>query len=166
MGRIIMYACILLLVAGCNTNDVIQPQQNQLKQPERDEFHDQLGFVHHKRDEVDDDLERDRTLSFDREEMANIITRIILKNESFDEVATLVTDKEVLIAFASNDSIEAERAEEIAEGVAASVLPRFFNIYASSNESLIHDIHSLHNSRTTRKNYDNTIRNIIEFMGK
>lgn len=165
MGRIVIIASILLLM-GCNTNDVIQPQQNQLKQPPKDEFHDQLGFVHHRKDDINDELENNRILSFNREEMANIITRIILKNEGFDEVATLVTDKEVLIAFASNENIEKEKAEEIAEKVAASILPRFFKIYASANESLIHDIHSLHNSRTTRKDYDNTIKNIIEFMEK
>lgn len=166
MRRIILFICSLMFLMGCNTNDVIQPQQNQLIQPQRDEFHDQLGYVHYTREELNNEIEEERTLTFNRGEMANTITRIILKNEGFNEVATLVTDKEVLIAFDINERLDSETAEDIAEKVAASVLPRLFKIYASSNRTLIHDIHSLHNSRTTRNDYDNTIKNIIKHMEK
>jgi len=100
------------------------------------------------------------------EEMADMITRIILQYEGFDEVATLVTDEEVLIVYDRNDEMEDENAADIARKTAVSLMPGFFDIYVSDNEALINDIQSLHNSTTNNQNYDNTIDNIISEMKK
>ncbi|GGB36538.1 hypothetical protein GCM10011409_12450 [Lentibacillus populi] len=98
--------------------------------------------------------------------MADMITRLILRNEGFDEVATLVTDEEVLIAYQKNDNLDDRTAADIASKTAKSTMPGFFDVYVSDNGTLMNDIQSLHNSSATNKNYDNTIEQIINEMNK
>src|SRR5699024_8510526 len=98
--------------------------------------------------------------------MADTIPKIILQNKASDEVATLVTDEDVLIAYQVNDKIAGDNAAEIARKSAMSVLPRYFEIIVSDNAVIMHDIQSLHNSTTTNKHYDNYKDEIINEMKK
>jgi|SRR5699024_626118 len=162
----IIFLCSILLLIGCNSNNVIEQQQNQMLKPPEDEFHDQLGYVHYTKNEVNNETEQNKNLNFNRKEIANMITRTTLKNDGFNEVATLVTDKEALIAFDINEKLDDHTSRDIAEKIAKTILPGFFKVYTSSNQTLIHDIHSLHNSRTTRNDYDQSLKQIIEQMEK
>lgn len=125
-----------------------------------------LGFVNYTKDEFDQDPDRNRVVTMDRNEMADIIAKMVLRHETFDEVATLVTDEEVLIAYDKNDVLEKEEAADVAKKSAESVMPRYFDIYVSDNDVLIRDIESLHNSTTTDPDYENTIERIISEMKK
>lgn len=163
--KLIILLCIAFMFFGCKTNDVIQSNQNQLIKPTKDDFHDQLGYVHYTKEEVDREGEMDKTLSFNKKEMANIITKMILRNEGFNEVATLVSDQEVLIAFDYNERLTKGMAKDIAEKNAATVLPRHFNIYVSSNRFLIPNIKTLHEQQQEQKDRQ-FIEQIIEEMQK
>ncbi|MFC2947163.1 YhcN/YlaJ family sporulation lipoprotein [Virgibacillus sediminis] len=130
--------------------------------PELDE---RLGFVHYQRDELDRN-DQNREIDINRPEMADMITRTILQSEGFEQVATLVTDQEVLIAYEKNDVLDDTVAEDTATRTAESVMPRYFDIHVSSDKGLIDDIQSLHNSTTQNRNFDNTIDQIIREMDK
>ncbi|WP_100013230.1 YhcN/YlaJ family sporulation lipoprotein [Lentibacillus sediminis] len=165
----------LLLISGCGgdnnageqgigINEKLNPN-NEMEQPANEELNEQLGYVRFSRDEVNNTQE-DHAMTMDRTEVAQMITRTILRNEGFEEVATLVTDQEVLIAYERNGELDTENAADIASKTAMSVVPRYYNIHVSDNASLMEDIQSLHNSRTDNRNYDNTIDQIIKQMNQ
>lgn len=164
----------LLLLSGCGGGNNTQEQgigineqlnpNNQMEQPTNEELNERLGYVRFSRDEVNNTQE-DHAMTMDRTEVAQMITRTILRNEDFEEVATLVTDQEVLIAYERGE-LDTENAADIASKTAMSIVPRYYNIHVSDNASLMDDIQSLHNSRTDNRNYDNTIDQIIEQMNQ
>lgn len=174
------YAFVLLLItlfmAGCATNQEAEEQEqirNELDPTRNDEStesfeeENRLGYVHYKQDQVKNDHnENNHTMTINRHKYADMITRTILRTEGFEEVATLVTDKEVLIAYGKNDELSDETAADIAKRTAMSIMPRYFDIYVSQNRSLIRDIQSLHNNNTQQGEHRNTITSIIEQMKK
>lgn len=168
-----IFSTIFIISACSNTdnategnNRIIDNKDEELLAPDDEVNNDKIGFVRYSKDEMNDDAERNRAVTIDREQMANTITRLILRNEGFDEVATLVTDEEVLIAYEKNGDIEENIAADIAKKTATSVMPGFYHVYVTDNPTLISDINSLHNSSTQNKNYDNTIDRIINEMKK
>ncbi|UJL45190.1 YhcN/YlaJ family sporulation lipoprotein [Virgibacillus sp. NKC19-16] len=166
---------VLFALAGCgdtnnagddpNEAEPLNPTREQ-QPPVNEELDEKIGYVRYTKDQVDNDRERNRNITLDRNEMANTITRVILRNDGFEEVATLVTDEEVLIAYEKDEDIDENNAADIAKKTAMSIMPGFFEVYVSDNEVLIEDIESLSNSTTENRNYDNTIDRIIEEMEK
>lgn len=174
MMRLVISSIVaLLFLVGCGMENTIDemsedvnPVKNRQKEPVDSELDKQLGYVSYKKEEVKLDEENNHGATMDREETADLITRIILRNDGFEEVATLVTDKEALIVYEKNEELTDEEAASIVNKSAMSILPSFFDVYVSHNEQLIPDIHSLHNSTTTNENYDNTLERIIKEMKK
>ncbi|SFA90864.1 Sporulation lipoprotein YhcN/YlaJ (Spore_YhcN_YlaJ) [Lentibacillus halodurans] len=183
MNRKLLFLSSLLIViilAGCGGADNAADDERQ--QPEErnqivDELNpeqeitpsnpsgdDKLGFVHYTREQINSENEEEHTVNIDRTSLANMITRIILRNDGFDEAATLVTDDKALIAYGKTDDLEADKGADIAKKTAVSILPGYFDVYVSENEALIQDIQSLHNSSIQDDNYDNTINQIIDRM--
>jgi len=146
-------------------NRIVDELEPSREDAENEELNNQLGYVNYTRDQIENEAEQNHDVNMNREEMADNITRIILRNEGFDEVATLVTDENVLIVYDKNEELEQEDAADIAKKTAVSLMPGFFDIYVSDNEALIDDIRSLHNS-TTDDNHNNTIDQIISEMKK
>lgn len=168
---------VIAFLTGCNTNDNTMTERDEIvdkldpsrnyEAPADDNTNSQIGYVRYTKEQFDNDtVNRDKTFSIDRNEMADMITRIILQNNGFNEVATLVTDREVLIAYDRNEETSEEAAADIAKRTALSMMPSYFDIHVTDNETLIHDIQSLHNSTTENRNYDNTINLIINEMKK
>ena len=144
----------------------LDPTRNK-ETPVDPEWDSRLGYVNYTKDQFKNEADRNEAIKMDRNNMADTIARIILRNDGFEEIATLVTDEEVLIAYDKNDEILTdEAAAELAKKSAESVTPRFFDVYVSNNPALIPNIQSLHNSTTKRSNYDNTLEQIISEMEK
>ncbi|RKQ14550.1 hypothetical protein D8M05_12620 [Oceanobacillus bengalensis] len=144
--------------------DKLDPNR-QLEAPPDTDLNEQLGYVHYSKDEMDVNELNNVTSKIDRNQYADMITKIILQNDGFNEVATLVTDEEVLIAYEKNGDLEENAAADIAKRSADSLMPSFFEVYVSDNSSLMYDIQSLHNSTTDRE-YDNLINQLIKEMKK
>lgn len=164
---------IFLILVACSGNesttreseqiaDKLNPN-NQANTMDESDKNQKLGYVRYSKDEIGED--ENPPITMDRNQYADMITRIILDNDGFNEVATLVTDQEVLIAYDKNDDLSVEQAADIAKRTAKSIMPGFFDIYVSDNESLMYDIQSLHNS-TTNRQYDNTVNQLIGEMKK
>lgn len=145
----------LFALAGCNTSqeslersERLDPNnREQQQQIQNNPARDRLGFVRYTQDEfTQNDNEPNRYISVDRTEMADMISRILLQNDDFKEVATLVTDEEALIAFEASEDVSPEEAIKNAEKTALSVLPGYYEIHASSDRSLIQNIETLHYS--------------------
>ncbi|MDC3417873.1 YhcN/YlaJ family sporulation lipoprotein [Aquibacillus salsiterrae] len=166
-----------ILVTGCATNDEAGDaldrtinEKNELDQYEApsnrndEEITSQLGYVRYNEDEIN--TENTHYVGIDRNKMADIITRLILSNDNFEDVATLVTDEEVLIAYNQPEEMEREKAATIAKKTALSVLPRFYHVYVSDQPTAFKDIQSLQNSLTVNDDYENTLQTIIDEMKK
>lgn len=174
LSAFILPALLALVVSGCgNPNDSSQkdeivneldPARHEEYTGEDQELNKKLGFVKYTKDQVKN--EPIENITIDREKLADMITKNILQNEAFDKAATLVTDEDVLIAYKKNDTLEEEKAAEIARKSAISVMPGYFDIYVSDNDVIMNDIQSLHNSSTHNKNYDNYKDEIINEMQK
>ncbi|MDY0405231.1 YhcN/YlaJ family sporulation lipoprotein [Virgibacillus sp. 179-BFC.A HS] len=165
-----------ITIAGCNgTNHTVNEREkveNNLN-PNKDnqtpvdpEVNHRVGFVNYKKDQLQDRPGRHDVITIDRNQMADMISKQILRTENFDQVATLVTDEEVLIAYKKAEDADPHRAATTAKQTAMSIMPRYFDVYVSDNPTLIADLHSLHNATTKNKNYDNTVDKIIAEMQK
>ncbi|WP_077327826.1 YhcN/YlaJ family sporulation lipoprotein [Virgibacillus siamensis] len=180
MTRMLLLSLLLIsaALAGCANNDNPDNATDERDQitdeldpsnesaPGNSEQDKKLGYVRYTKDQLNNDAERDHSVRIDRTKLANMITRIILRNDGFEEVATLVTDKEVLIAYDKNDQLKEKEAAEIAKKTAVSAVPGYFHVYVSGDDTLIQDIHSLHNSNVQDDSYDNTLDIIIREMKK
>ena len=163
----------LLVTTGC-TMDNAKTEQERIAEeldptrynnaPDDPEWDRRLGYVNYTKDQFDNESNNDLTVPMDRQKTADAITRVILQNEGFNEVATLVTDEEVLIAYDKNEDLTNEKAADIAKKSAMSITPRFFDVFVTDNPTLIPDIRSLHNSATNQNNYQNTLKQIISEM--
>ncbi|MBP1950115.1 YhcN/YlaJ family sporulation lipoprotein [Virgibacillus litoralis] len=167
---------VTVTFAGCaNTDNATDNEQQQIvdeldpsqeNQPDNPAGDNKLGYVRYTKDQLNNDPEKNNSVTIDRTKMANMITRIILRNDGFEEVATLVTDEEVLIAYSKNEEMDSTKAADMAKKSAVSAMPGYFKVYVSDNELLMQDIQSLHNSSIQNNNYDNTINQIIKEMNK
>ncbi|WP_047979636.1 YhcN/YlaJ family sporulation lipoprotein [Ornithinibacillus contaminans] len=178
MKRILLLSMISIgiFLTACSHTDSSSGEREQMldeldpnrenKTQNNTDMQDKLGYVNYTRDQIQEDSEEHHVATLNRIEMADMIARLILRNEGFNEVATLVTDAEVLIAYDRSDEVDRETAAEIASKTAVSVMPGYFDVYVSDNESLIPDIQSLHNSSANNKNYHNTLEQIISEMKK
>ncbi|MFD2629003.1 YhcN/YlaJ family sporulation lipoprotein [Oceanobacillus kapialis] len=169
-------AITLFTLAACANNENAMDERDDIvneldpsveQQSAEDEaMNDRLGYVHYTKDQVENNEQGDQEASIDRTQVANTISRLALTGEGLEQVATLVTDEEVLIAYEKSEAVDEKEAANIARKTAESVIPRYYEIYVSDNDSLIQDIQSLHNSRTTDKGYENTVDQIITEMKK
>ncbi|MFD1020495.1 YhcN/YlaJ family sporulation lipoprotein [Thalassobacillus hwangdonensis] len=130
--------------------------------PDTTENNDQLGYVRYTKDQVDP--EGNYETQVDREAMSDMITKMILSYEQFEDAATLVSDDEVLVAYQKPDEMDRDQAADMVKKTAASLVPRYFEIYVSDQASAFDDIQSLNNTSTTDRNYDQVIEEIIKRM--
>ncbi|HEY4602198.1 MAG TPA: YhcN/YlaJ family sporulation lipoprotein [Cerasibacillus sp.] len=142
-------------------NNQLDPNSTQTVDPD---FDKRIGFVNYKRNQIENESQRQMTV--DRFALADMITRLLLQNKAFEEVATVVTGNEVLIAYEKHDDFDEKETIEYARKTAMSVMPRYFDIHVSDNPNLIDDLQSLHNSLTTDKNYQNVVDQIIHEMNQ
>ena len=162
-----------LFTTGCQTQsmeennegtDILNPEnQRDTADPE---LSAKLGYVRYTADEINQGTEAGTEITIDRTQMADIITRMLLRSGSFEEVASLVTDKEVVIAYERNPEIDEQIASDIASKTAASILPSFYRTYTTDNPLHMDDIHSLHLSTTDNKSDKQVIDGIINEVGK
>lgn len=162
----------MLITAGCNYSasmedghetDALEPEQLDTVDPE---LNAKLGYVRYKADEVNQATEDKNEININRSQMADIITKAILRSENFQEVASLVTDKDVVIAYERNQEIDESTAADIASKTAASILPSFYEIHTTDNPTHMNDIHSLHLSTTDRQSDVDVIEKLIDSINE
>lgn len=109
----------------------------------------EIGYVRNRAEDLKLMDNAGNEVEIDREAMARIINKLLLQNGSFQETATLVTDRNVLIAYQKTEDLDENKAAEIARKTAESVMPRYYHVYVSGKPQHMRDLHSLHNSKTT-----------------
>ncbi|WP_226580211.1 YhcN/YlaJ family sporulation lipoprotein [Halobacillus litoralis] len=173
--RTLLVASLTLLVTGCqeskeehakNMMDGDTLSGNAMDGYNTEPKDGQVGYVRFNKDQLDENAERKREIKVNREQMADMISRMILRYENFDDVATVVTDNEVLVAYKRADDTDRDLAADMVQKTAYSLVPSFYHVYVSDNPASFGDVQSLSNSTVYDEGYNETINSIIKKMKK
>lgn len=124
------------------------------------------GFVRHQKSPLmNDNTANDHYTALDREQVANIISKFSTDIPNVNDVATLVTDQEVLIAY-NTDSKDRNLTADQVKKTAMSVVPRYYHVYVTDNKVLMRDVENLANLDSTSRNARNLVNGLIKQMKK
>jgi ribosomal protein S17E len=124
------------------------------------------GFVRHQKSPLmNDNTANNHYTALDREQVANVISKNSTNIPHVNDVATLVTDQEVLIAY-QTDSKDRNLTADQVKKTAMSIVPRYYHVYVTDNKVLIRDVENLANLDSTSKNARNLVSGLITQMKK
>lgn len=123
-----------------------------------------FGYVRHTRNPVmGTNSSNDHYSAIDREQLANIISKLSTDIPNVDDVSTLVTDEEVLVVYKTNTKDRNETADQVKK-VAMSVIPRFYHVYVSDDTKLRQNVENFATLDSDSKNIDSLIDGLIKQM--
>ena len=180
---IIIGFCLLLTTAGCSKDmanrDVYEESGDTINvNNKREELYNEggsqgvrnvsenYGFVRHQKSPIQNDRGgMDHYSAINREQVANIISQFSTDIPNVNDVATLVTDQEVLIAYSSDTKDRNLTADQV-KRTAMSVVPRFYHVYVTDDKNLMRDVENLANMDSTSKNARNSVTSLVNQMKK
>ncbi|MBO8156764.1 MAG: YhcN/YlaJ family sporulation lipoprotein [Bacillaceae bacterium] len=130
-----------------------------------DHYTNRYGYVRYDKDQLNMEEEEQKIPMMNREYLANMITRTLLKYEQIEEAATLVTDQHTFIAYQASEIDTNTDGRDIADMVtktAASFLPSYYEIYISDQPNAYQDLQSLGNNTSIEEDSRPTIEKIIQ----
>jgi hypothetical protein len=116
--------------------------QNNLRDGKDNDIGTNFGFVRHQKSPIPGDRDEyyfDEMPALNRENLADIISKMAVLLPNVNDVATLVTDEEVLVAYETDSANRFETADQVKK-TAISVVPRYFHVYVSDNPRMIKEI--------------------------
>jgi hypothetical protein len=176
----------LTFVSGCqydltkNERGVYEKSGNTVNVMDRNELYNEeglanrgdknganFGFVRHQKSPVPQDVNgnEQRPVGMDREQIANIISRLCTGLPNVTDVATLVTDDEVLVAYQTDSKNRFETADQV-KRTAVSVVPRYYHVYVSDNPRMIQSIERFGNLDANSRDIQSIINAQIKEMLK
>ncbi|NHC39340.1 sporulation protein [Bacillus sp. MM2020_1] len=124
------------------------------------------GFVRHQKSPLmNDNTANDHYTALNREQVANIISKFSTEIPNVNDVATLVTDQEVLIAYKTDSKNRNMTADQVKK-TAMSVVPRYYHVFVTDNKVLMRDVENLANLDSTSRNARNLVNGLIKQMKK
>jgi ribosomal protein S17E len=180
---IVIGICTIIAATGCQRDmanrDVYEESGNTINvNNKREELYNEggklgtrnignnYGYVRHQKSPIPNDQGgAEHYAAIDREQVANTISQLSTDIPNVNDVATLVTDQEVLIAY-STDSKDRNLTADQVKRTAMSVVPRFYHVYVSDNNNLIRDVENLANLDSTSRNARNSVNHLIKLMKK
>ncbi|MEH7352925.1 YhcN/YlaJ family sporulation lipoprotein [Neobacillus drentensis] len=180
---IIAGLCTITTLTGCTKdtakNDIYEESGNTINvNNKRHELYNEgasrgvrnvsndYGYVRHQKSPLmNDKTANNHYTALDREQLANIISKYSTNIPNVNDVATLVTDQEVLIAYDTNSKDRNLTADQVKK-TAMSVVPRYYHVYVTDNKVLMRDVENLANTDSTGKNARNLVNGLITQMKK
>lgn len=154
-----------------NGNTINRQNEEDLYNPEKvntpNERSSEFGYVRQVKSPVPNkavNFKQDNT--FDREKVADTISKIAITLPKVHDASSLVTDEEVLIAYRT-DVKDKEGRNDIADQVkktALSVVPRWYHVYVTDDPSLRQDIENIAYMNGASGNHENAINGVIKRM--
>lgn len=124
------------------------------------------GFVRHQKSPVmNPNQTNNHYTAINREQLANIISKFSTDIPNVNDVATLVTDQEVLIAYQTDSKKRNLTADQV-KRTAMSVVPRYYHVYVTDNKALMRDVQNLANLDSNNRNSRNSVNYVIKQMLK
>ncbi|MFC3886688.1 YhcN/YlaJ family sporulation lipoprotein [Bacillus songklensis] len=173
----------LFTIAGCQsgaTEDeeaLYKKNGNTINVSERNEIYNEedmtdnrgksrYGFVRHQKSSTGNNANLyQKIATFDREKAADTISRLAVAIPNINDVATLVTDEEVLIGYKTDADNRMEAADQV-KRTAMSVIPRYYHVYVTDNPQIMQDIENYSTVGSTTPNIEQSIENTIRDMLK
>jgi hypothetical protein len=127
---------------------------------------DNYGFVRHQKSPImNDNTANNDYTALNREQLANIISKYSVNVPNVNDVATLVTDQEVLIAYDTDTKDRNMTADQVKK-TAFSVVPRYYHVYVTDNKTLMRDVENLANLDSNSRNSRHAVTELITQMKK
>ncbi|MEH7108448.1 YhcN/YlaJ family sporulation lipoprotein [Bacillus sp. JJ1764] len=124
------------------------------------------GFVRHQKSPIMNDNNSNTSYAaMDREQVAHVISSLSTSIPHVNDVATLVTDQEVLIAYRTNSKNRHLTADQVKK-TGMSVVPRYYHVYVTDNKHLLRDVENLASLDSTGKNSRDQVNYVISQMKK
>jgi hypothetical protein len=124
------------------------------------------GFVRHQKSPVLNATQtNDHYTALDREQLANIISKYSTDMPNVNDVATLVTDQDVLIVYSTDTKNRNLTADQVKK-TAYSVVPGWYHVYVSDDRHLMDEVESLAKMDSTSKNARANVNQLINQMKK
>ncbi|TDL78681.1 YhcN/YlaJ family sporulation lipoprotein [Peribacillus frigoritolerans] len=124
-----------------------------------------FGYVRHVKNNLAQENDYDKVPQVDYEKTANAISSLIVQLPNIQDVATLVTDEEVLIAYQSDTKNRNETADQVKK-TAISVVPRYYHVYLSDDPEMIKQVEGYSGLDPESRDIDQIINNTIKEMLK
>lgn len=105
------------------------------------------------------------TPAIDKEQMADIISKLAVQLPGVSRIASLVTDDEVLVVY-TTDSDDREDTADMVKRTALSVVPRYYHVYVSDNPNLAQNVENLSVLNAGSDKVDASIGALIKEMKK
>jgi hypothetical protein len=123
-----------------------------------------FGFVRHQRETaLPQGGSNPNIAAYDPELLADAISKLAILVPDVHDVATLVTDKQVLVAYKTNSDDNFETADQV-KRTAMSVVPRFFHVYVSDDPKMLTSIERFGSLSSTTKGVQDVLKHTIEEM--
>ncbi|WP_071393667.1 YhcN/YlaJ family sporulation lipoprotein [Bacillus tuaregi] len=177
---LIMGLCSLTLIAGCqkdsarediykdsgNTINVNDDRRELYKEHQNGNKSENFGYVRHQKSPVIGTNHSDNHYTaLDREKVADTISKYCTDLPNVQDAATLVTDEEVLIIYATDTKNRNLTADQVKK-TGMSVVPRWYRVYVSDNFNLRETMESYSyldsNSRNAETGIDKLIRDMLK----
>nr|WP_163071351.1 YhcN/YlaJ family sporulation lipoprotein [Priestia flexa] len=148
-----------------NPNAINVADYNDLYNKEKDNDTD-YGYVRYQKSPVANDTEKAQNIAtLDREEAADSISKLSSAIPNVNDVATLVTDEDVLIAYKTDTKDRNATADQV-KRTAMSIMPRYYHVYVSDNPQHIQDIERFSEANTKAESVEESIHLTIKEMLK
>lgn len=123
-----------------------------------------FGYVRHQKSPIGgENMSNDHYATIDREKTADTISKYCTGIPNVDDISTLVTDREVIIVYATDSQDRNYTADQVKK-MAMSVVPSWYNIYVSDNTALRRNVENFAtldaDSRNAHYGIDQLIKDI------
>ena len=124
-----------------------------------------FGYVRHSRNPNGSESPDDHYAALDREQVANIISKLSTDVPNVDDVSTLVTGRDVLIVYNTDTNDRNLTADQV-KRTAFSVVPRWYRVYVSDNTALRQNIKNFANQDVNSRDINTLVDGVIKEMKK
>lgn len=172
-------------LAGCaqtaqdNNTDVYKRSGNTMNVTDRNDLYNEngvpngddtrmnnFGYVRHQKSPVSGDANLYNNMpTFNRERAADLISKLCTQLPNVNDVATLVTDEEVLVVYDTDAKNRHQTADQVKK-TALSVVPRYYHVYVADDPRLMKDIERFGRLDSNSRNIDQIIDTTIQRMLK
>ncbi|OEH93968.1 YhcN/YlaJ family sporulation lipoprotein [Bacillus solimangrovi] len=126
----------------------------------------QYGFVRYQKKMASDNrIDNNDLPILNREQVASMISKMATQIPNVNDVATLVTDEEVLIAYQTDSQDRNETADQVKK-TALSVVPRYYHVYVSDDVKKLDEIERYSGMNVYTDNVEYNIDDMIKQMLK
>lgn len=173
--------CSICLLSACQnndtaTNDLYEESGNTInvnhKRAElyqhgnNQNINENFGYVRHQKSPVmGENISKEHYSSIDREKLADTISKNCTDLPNVQDVATLVTDQQVLIIYETDTKDRNLTADQVKK-TAMSIVPRFYHVYVSDNTGLRDLMESYSYLDSNSRNAQKGMQSLIQKMKK